>query len=163
MKFEGDFNRESQTAKCVADNKFEIEDNAWKKCVNGKANNDITHNFGDSKSPTIFLGIQCPTLLSPPSSPETGWAVKTDVGETLGPCLGRDLYESGTSDFPSCQIVSAGRVMDNIVDNGLMGFKAMLKFDRAAIDALTVDSLIVEVVFSHSVAAGSVEVITIYT
>ncbi len=99
----------------------------------------------------ILAELTCPALIDPPATPQQGWAVLADIGETFGPCLGRELYYSEAVAFSSCSMVKAGMLHDVSVSNNVMTFKGALDFtDVTASQAF----LAVQLVFSHSVAAS---------
>jgi len=56
----------------------------------------------------LFLGITCPSLPLPTDTdhanfPQKGDATVVDIGETLGPCLGRKLSNLDVSTFRTLQ------------------------------------------------------------
>ncbi len=111
--------------------------------------------FANFTPNTLFADFRCPANLNPPpNTPQQGWAILKDVGETFGPCLGRDLYYAGDSStntvaFESCNMVRAGRVADVGFVSGKMQFQSRIWFDVPAVSSLA--HLTLELVFSHEV------------
>ncbi len=105
--------------------------------------------------------VRCPNLNAPNTAPQQGYAFLHDVGETFGPCLGRQIYRSDDPlEFPTCKKVKASMVKDLTASTTTeMRFKAWLWFDQAELAALS--HLTLELVFSHPVDPESASVSTL--
>jgi len=140
MRFVGDATGDETLSATCEDNDSWAEP-TWKTCVT---------NFTCPQLPL-------PTNTTHPTDAQYhqyGDATVDDVGETFGPCLGRNVSNKHsavtlTTEFPSCKnYVKVGEIYDTTMggDNGPMGFYAELIFQSGLNLPLTVD-----LIFSHDI------------